>query len=64
MYVCICNAIPSREVKKAAAEGATEPEQVFARQGCSRQCGRCVDAMAAILDEAAEDRCPCLMAAE
>jgi bacterioferritin-associated ferredoxin len=63
MYVCICNAIRDRDVEAAAAEGATKPEQVFARQGCSRRCGRCVETMAELLDEAAE-RCTLCLAAE
>lgn len=45
MYVCNCNGIRERDVLEAAEAGACHPAQVFMKQGCRAQCGRCVDEM-------------------
>jgi bacterioferritin-associated ferredoxin len=49
MYVCNCNGIRERDVLAAADDGAMHPSEVFLRQGCRAQCGRCVEEMRAFL---------------
>lgn len=50
MYVCNCNGIREREVHQAALEGADHACEVFLRQGCKAQCGRCVQEMQTFLN--------------
>lgn len=50
MYVCNCNGIREREVHQAALEGADRACEVFQRQGCKAQCGRCVQEMQTFLN--------------
>jgi bacterioferritin-associated ferredoxin len=50
VYVCLCNALTDRQVKKAAATaGTTKPSSVYAACGCRAQCGQCVKALVALL---------------
>jgi bacterioferritin-associated ferredoxin len=50
MYVCLCNALTARQVKKAAATaGTTKPSSVYAACGCRAQCGQCVKALVTLL---------------
>ena len=53
MYVCLCNAITDRQVRAAAAAGATRPKEVFASCSCGAQCATCTRTMVAILREGA-----------
>ncbi|MDP2700084.1 bacterioferritin-associated ferredoxin [Thalassospira sp.] len=42
MYICVCNALNDRDVKRAAADGgAARPADVFRFHGCAPQCGKC-----------------------
>jgi bacterioferritin-associated ferredoxin len=50
MYVCLCNALTDRQVKRAAAAaGTTKPSSVYAACGCRAECGRCVKALVSLL---------------
>ena len=50
MYVCICNALREKDVRRAAEEGgATRPAEVFRFHGCAPQCGKCACHMRAEL---------------
>ncbi len=49
MYICVCNALNERAVGEAKAAGAIRVSQVFAYFGVAPQCGRCFEAMQAIL---------------
>ncbi|MCK8783264.1 (2Fe-2S)-binding protein [Roseomonas sp. NAR14] len=46
MYVCLCNAITDRDVRRVASEnGVSRPAEVYEACGCRAQCGRCVKMM-------------------
>lgn len=45
MYVCVCNAINCKTVRKAAEGGATSISGVFKHAGKQPQCGRCFPTM-------------------
>jgi bacterioferritin-associated ferredoxin len=54
MYVCICNALTDRAVRRVAAEtGCTRPRELYAACGCQAQCGRCVKAVLTVARAAA-----------
>lgn len=41
MYVCVCNAVTDRDIRRAVEEGVETFEQLQARTGCSGCCGCC-----------------------
>lgn len=45
MYVCVCNAINCKTVRKAAEGGARSIAGVFKHAGKQPQCGRCFPMM-------------------
>lgn len=51
MYVCICNAINCRTVRRLVDEGAGTVGAVFKAQGCAVRCGRCVSSMRDMIHE-------------
>lgn len=50
MYVCICNALRERDVRRVAP-GCGNAAQVYRALGCATRCGRCVPTVRAILGE-------------
>ena len=50
MRVCLCN-----DLSADAVEGARRVAEVFRRNACAPVCGRCVEAIRAMLDRATED---------
>ncbi|WP_097206116.1 (2Fe-2S)-binding protein [Geodermatophilus sabuli] len=50
MFVCICRAVSSTDVRAAIAEGARTVKQVAEACGASRDCGKCVVHVRALLD--------------
>jgi bacterioferritin-associated ferredoxin len=51
MFVCICNAVSSVVVREVIASGARTVKQVAEASGASRDCGRCVVHVRALLEE-------------
>jgi bacterioferritin-associated ferredoxin len=51
MYVCICFAVSSTTVREVVANGARTVRQVAEACGASRDCGRCVTHVRALLEE-------------
>ena len=51
MYVCICNALTSEDVRKLKNIGVCEPSSVYKKLGCSMQCGKCLQSIDEILQE-------------
>ena len=51
MYVCICNGVTDKEIKKAVAAGAGSLAEVRERLGVASQCGSCADMAMAIIEE-------------
>ena len=56
MYVCICNAVTDRQIREAAASGASTFADVRHRTGCADCCGSCEDLAVEIFDEAVAAR--------
>jgi bacterioferritin-associated ferredoxin len=51
MYVCICNAVTDRAIRKAAAEGVHSLAELQRRTGCAGACGSCADLAEQVLHE-------------
>jgi bacterioferritin-associated ferredoxin len=49
MYVCLCNALTSGEVKQIVDGGCRSVASVYKRLGCRPNCGKCVVEMKQIL---------------
>lgn len=50
MYVCICNGITDREIRRAAQAGCRSVPEVTIRTGAGANCGSCLDAVASLLE--------------
>lgn len=51
MYVCICNAVTDRDIRRAAANGAESLFELRDRLGVASCCGSCAEQAAEILSE-------------
>ncbi len=51
MYVCICNAITDKDIRRAAASGADSLYALQDRLGVASCCGSCADHAREILNE-------------
>ena len=51
MYVCVCNAITDRQIRKAAKSGARNVRDLQRQLGVATGCGPCFEAAADILRE-------------
>ena len=51
MYVCVCNAITDKQIRKAAKAGTTDLHGLQAKLGVATGCGSCVEAASEILAE-------------
>lgn len=60
MYVCICNAVTDKDIRRAAANGADTLYELQDRLGVASCCGSCADQATEILDEAQSRRGPAL----
>lgn len=52
MYVCVCNAVTDRQIRRAAARGATTVEDLGRELKVATCCGRCRDCARGVLEEA------------
>jgi len=52
MIVCVCNRLNEARIRAACAAGPARAEDVYALCGVERNCGRCQDTIADMLDEA------------
>ncbi len=51
MYVCVCNALSDREVKRVIASGRVRSaDDIYAVLGCTPQCGVCREELNELLD--------------
>lgn len=57
MYVCVCNAINCKTVRRAAENGAGTVAGVFKSVGKTPQCGRCFTTMRGMIEEHAPASC-------
>jgi len=51
MYVCLCNALTTKDIQKAKDSGICRPTQVYKSLGCNMQCGKCLEYIEDILQE-------------
>jgi bacterioferritin-associated ferredoxin len=51
MIVCVCNRLNEDRVRCAIKSGAGCPEDVYARCGVRKNCGRCQETIETMLDE-------------
>ncbi len=49
MYVCVCNAITDKQIRKAAKSGVRNLRQLQAELGVATNCGSCKDTATQIL---------------
>jgi bacterioferritin-associated ferredoxin len=52
MIVCVCNRLNEARIRTAIRSGAGCADEVYARCGVERNCGRCQDEIEQMLDEA------------
>ncbi len=59
MYVCICNALNDRQVSHALDQNPAiaAPAGVHRALGCRTRCGRCLPAIASMMDERRPGKC-------
>ncbi len=53
MYVCICNSVTDKQIRKAAAHGVDNLLELREELGVASCCGSCADAAEEILQESA-----------
>jgi len=58
MYVCICNGITERDIRKAAAAGANTLDDLRRELGVGAGCGKCASCARECLRDAAPDQRP------
>ena len=52
MYICICNAIREKDLRRAACEQSGDAEALYARLGFAPQCRQCLEDAEQIISEA------------
>ena len=56
MYVCICNAITDKQIRKAAESGVEDLWTLQRELGVASRCGSCMEMAAAILSDSVQAR--------
>ena len=56
MYVCICNAVTDKQIRKAAASGIQDLWGLQRELGVGSGCGSCKEMASAILSESRQSR--------
>jgi bacterioferritin-associated ferredoxin len=56
MIVCVCNRLNEERVRSAINSGVRCPDDVYARCGVRKNCGRCLETIAEMLDEKQDAR--------
>jgi bacterioferritin-associated ferredoxin len=51
MIVCVCNRLNEHKIRAAIEAGAGSPDAVYSGCGVRRNCGRCQETIAIMLDE-------------
>ena len=51
MIVCVCNRLSEARVRGAITAGAQSPDDVYTLCGVKRNCGRCQETIAEMLQE-------------
>ena len=56
MYICICNAITDKQIRKAAESGARNIRDLKRELGVAANCGTCQEDALQILQESRQER--------
>ena len=56
MYVCICNAVTDKQIRRAARQGARSLPELRDRLGVAANCGSCAVQAMELLDRHGEQR--------
>jgi len=56
MIVCVCNRLNECRIRAAIEAGAGTPDAVYSGCGVKRNCGRCQETIAVMLDEHQNER--------
>jgi bacterioferritin-associated ferredoxin len=56
MYVCICNAITDKQIRRAAKNGVDNLYELRESLGVASNCGSCADQAQSILNESSQKR--------
>jgi len=49
MFVCVCNAVTDRDIRRQAALGVDSLDELRLRTGCADCCGQCAEEAESIL---------------
>ena len=52
MYVCICNSVTDKDIRRAAERGVHSMRELRETTGCAGTCGQCAELASEILREA------------
>lgn len=55
MYVCVCNAITDKQIRKAAKAGARNLRDLQSKLGVATGCGSCIEVASEILQESQQE---------
>jgi len=61
MIICVCNRLNDQKIGAAICRGAASADEVYARCGVRKNCGRCQETIEGMLEE---NRSAVAMAAE
>ncbi len=56
MYVCICNAITDKQIRRAAKNGVDNLYELRESLGVAANCGSCADQAQSILNESGQGK--------
>ena len=51
MYVCLCNGLTDRDIRRVAGPANGKVAQVYRALGCAPRCGQCVPVVREMLDD-------------
>lgn len=58
MIVCVCNRLNEEQIYRAIESGASCSDEVYARCGVRKNCGRCQETIELMMDEVLLDESP------
>ncbi len=51
MYICICQGVTDKTIRKAVQQGISSLSQLQMTTGCATQCGRCTEQAEQIIND-------------
>lgn len=49
MYICLCNAVSEKQIRKAVSEGAETVEEIKEKFNAGKNCGSCIFALERVI---------------